>query len=54
MALTESYMLPLGISAPTFSLPDVINGNQKKLISLKGKKGTLIIFMCNQVDFSVE
>lgn len=53
MALTESYMLPLGISAPTFSLPDVINGNQKKLISLKGKKGTLIIFMCNHCPYVI-
>ena len=47
MALIESYMLPLGTQSPSFSLPNVINNQIKELEILRGKNGTLIIFMCN-------
>ncbi len=53
MALTESYMLPLGRLAPDFSLLNVVTGKQCKLESLKGSKGTLIIFMCNHCPYVV-
>jgi len=52
MALTESYMLPLGRLAPDFSLLNVVTGKQGTLESLKGSKGTLIIFMCNHCPFN--
>ena len=53
MALTESYMLPLGRLAPNFSLLNVVTGKQCTLESLKGLKGTLIIFMCNHCPYVV-
>jgi peroxiredoxin len=53
MALTESYMLPLGRLAPDFSLLNVVTGKQCTLESLKGSKGTLIIFMCNHCPYVV-
>ena len=53
MALTESYMLPLGRIAPDFSLLNVVTGKQSKLESLKGSKGTLIIFICNHCPYVV-
>jgi peroxiredoxin len=51
MALTESYMLPLGTLAPDFLLPNVVSGKQSTLESLKGSKGTLVIFMCNHCPY---
>ena len=53
MALTESFMLPLGTNAPPFRLPNVVNDEIQELYQLKGVKGTLIIFMCNQDRKSV-
>ena len=53
MALTESYMLPLGIPAPDFSLPNVVDDQTVSLDELKGSKGTLIIFMCNHCPYVV-
>jgi len=53
MALTESYMLPLGTHAPNFILPDVVSNKDKSLQELKGEKGTLIIFMCNHCPYVV-
>lgn len=49
MALTPSTMLPLGISAPTFELPDT----QGKKVSLADFKGSplLVIFMCNHCPY---
>jgi peroxiredoxin len=53
MALTESYMLPLQIQAPNFSLCNVVTGQNENLEGLKGEKGTLIIFMCNHCPYVV-
>ena len=53
MALTESYMLPLGNQAPKFKLLDVIENKDKSLQELKGEKGTLIVFMCNHCPYVV-
>ena len=53
MALTESYMLPLGRIAPDFSLLNVVTGKRGTLESLKGSKGTLIIFICNHCPYVV-
>ena len=49
MALTESFMLPLGTKASSFKLPNVVNGEMQKLEDLKGSKGTLIIFMLKKI-----
>src|SRR5690554_2631305 len=51
MARTESNMLPLGTKAPDFTLMDTIS---KKLVSLEdisGRKGTVVMFICNHCPF---
>lgn len=45
-------MLALGTKAPEFNLPNPVKNNEiQSLESLKGKKGTLIVFMCNHCPF---
>lgn len=51
MAVTESNMLPLGTIAPDFDLPDTISGQNRSLQSLKGVKGTVVMFLCNHCPF---
>jgi len=46
MAVTQ-VKLPLGYSAPDFTLPDVVSGKMLSLNELKGSKGTAVIFICN-------
>ena len=53
MALTESNMLPLGTTAPHFTLPDTVSGANKFLDDIKGAKGTVVIFSCNHCPFVV-
>jgi peroxiredoxin len=50
MVRTASTMLPIGTSAPDFSLPDC-DGNVVSLDSLRGNKGVLIVFMCNHCPY---
>lgn len=50
MARTASTMLPLGTTAPAFSLPD-IKGNTISLESVEGSPALLIIFMCNHCPY---
>lgn len=50
MALKNSVMVPLGTPAPSFSLPDV-NGNSVSLDQFQGKKGLLVVFMCNHCPY---
>ena len=47
MAATQSNMLPLGVNAPAFVLPDTISGKPFSLQDLKGEQGTIILFICN-------
>ncbi len=44
-------MLPLGTVAPDFALLDVTTMNPVTLQSLRGKKGTVIMFICNHCPF---
>ena len=53
MALTPSNMLPLGTTAPDFSLVDTIDDQIKSLNNLKGERGTLIMFICNHCPFVI-
>ena len=50
MVVTLSKMLPLGISAPKFSLPDT-KGNIVSLADFKDAPALLVIFMCNHCPF---
>jgi len=53
MARTPSNMIPLLSQAPDFTLPDLILGEQKSLMELKGENGTFIMFICNHCPFVV-
>lgn len=46
-------MMPLGTEAPDFKLPDVQSGEKISLNSLKGSKGTLIMFICNHCPYVI-
>jgi len=46
-------MLPLGTKAPEFSLRDSITDKTLNLQAMKGKKGTLIMFICNHCPFVI-
>ena len=51
MAKTPSNMVSLGTIAPEFNLPDVTSDKIVSLNSLKGEKGTLIMFICNHCPY---
>lgn len=51
MSETASTMLPIGTVAPDFYLPDVITGKSFRLDDLKGKHGTLLLFICNHCPY---
>jgi peroxiredoxin len=53
MAQTPSNMLPLGTKAPEFSLFDTISSNTFRLHDLKGRKGTVVMFICNHCPFVI-
>jgi peroxiredoxin len=46
-------MLPLNTTAPDFSLYDVITEETQTLNDLKGKKATVIMFICNHCPFVI-
>ena len=50
MVMTSSTMLPLGMSAPAFNLPD-IRGDMVSLADFKESSALLVIFMCNHCPF---
>ncbi len=52
MVKTASTMLPLGTTAPEFSLPNV-DGKTVSRSDFEGKGGLLAIFMCNHCPFVV-
>ena len=51
MARTPSVMVQLGLEAPKFELLDVKTDKLVKSEDLFGKKGTLIMFICNHCPF---
>jgi peroxiredoxin len=51
MARTESAMLPLGISAPDFTLPNVVTKRDLSLKDGAGPKGLLVMFICRHCPF---
>jgi peroxiredoxin len=53
MALTESNNFEIGKIAPDFYLQDTISNENFTLSDLKGKKGTVIMFICNHCPFVI-
>jgi len=51
MALTPSNMMPLGTTAPAFTLPNPLTKTQHSLQELAGIKGTVVMFICNHCPF---
>jgi Peroxiredoxin len=51
MALTESNMLPLGVEAPDFKLPDTVSMRSLTLNDVRGSKATVIMFLCNHCPY---
>ncbi len=51
MALTPSNMVPLGMKAPDFNLPDVISGQNKTLGDFQSNLATVVVFICNHCPY---
>jgi peroxiredoxin len=51
MARTPSVMAPLGRKAPYFRLIDTASDSLLSLTEMKGKLGTLVMFICNHCPF---
>lgn len=51
MDRTTSTMLPLGAKAPNFLLKDTNSNSFYTFDELRGNKGTLVIFICNNCPF---
>ena len=46
MSLTESAMLELGVTAPEFTLTDVVTGKTVRRDDFRGQKALLVMFIC--------
>lgn len=53
MARTPSNMIALGTKAPDFNLLDTVSDQFLSLETLKGKQGTIIMFICNHCPFVI-
>ncbi|WP_452229302.1 MULTISPECIES: thioredoxin family protein [unclassified Lacinutrix] len=53
MARTPSNMLPLGTKAPNFELLDTVSNKRLQLQQLKGKRATVVMFICNHCPFVI-
>lgn len=53
MAVTPSTMLPLGTEAPSFRLPDAVDGRTVSLEDFRGGRALLVMFICNHCPFVV-
>ncbi len=53
MSLTPSNMMPLGAKAPYFNLIDTISLKMVSLDSISGKRGTVVMFICNHCPFVI-
>lgn len=51
MALTFTKPISLSFKAPDFSLLDVVSERKLSFADIKGKKGTLIVFICNHCPY---
>lgn len=53
MARTYTKEIPLGYLAPDFNLLNVIDNSYVSFENCKGKKGTLVMFICNHCPFVI-
>ncbi|MEE9364629.1 MAG: thioredoxin family protein [Cellulophaga sp.] len=53
MSLTPSNMLAIGTTASDFNLVDTVTDKMTNLQSVRGDKGTVILFICNHCPFVI-
>lgn len=53
MARTESRMMPLGTSAPDFTLPDTVSGKEISLRDFECDQATVVMFICNHCPYVI-
>lgn len=53
MALTETEQIPLGYSAPEFSLVNTIDDETVSFGQVRGGRGTVVMFICNHCPYVV-
>lgn len=53
MSLTQSNMLPLGTTAPDFSLPDTVSGKTMTFDDIASNQATVVLFICNHCPFVI-
>jgi peroxiredoxin len=53
MANTASNMIPLGTTAPGFTLLNTVSGGDLSLFELRGDAATVIFFICNHCPFVI-
>ena len=53
MALTESTMLELGVSAPDFALPDTVSGRMVRPADFADNKALLVMFICRHCPYVI-
>lgn len=51
MSETFTIKTSLGFKAPNFQLPDTVSGKNFNYKSIKGEKGTLVMFICNHCPY---
>ena len=51
MARTNSTMMPLGMCAPDFALPDTVSGKTVALADFKNSPALLVAFLCNHCPY---
>jgi thiol-disulfide isomerase/thioredoxin len=51
MSLTPSNMIPLGTVAPNFNLSEPVTNNLVSLESIRGEKGTVVMFLSNHCPY---
>lgn len=51
MAATPSNMLKLGTQAPDFKLLDTVSGKKLSFKDIKGKNGSVVMFICNHCPY---
>ena len=51
MVQTLSNMMPLGTTAPDFTLPDTVSGKSLSLQEVRGEIATVVMFICNHCPF---
>ncbi len=53
MARTPSTMLPLGTTAPEFSLLEPLSNKLRTLTELKSERATVVMFICNHCPYVI-